>query len=103
MTRLGTPATPNKSSSFNFEDLQSLQNEFEKLKHIVDDKLGRFGQLIDKKVSKEDLDNLERRMLDQLNGLINNLIERFADKKETAKKFAQIEKQVSQFLIKGTA
>lgn len=90
MTRLGTPATPNKSgnASFNMEEIQNLQNELEKLKHVVDDKYNRLHQQIEKKVSKEDLDNLERRLLDQLNGLINSFIDRFADKKEVAKKFA---------------
>ena len=51
-------------------------------------------KLIEKRAIKEDVDNLERRLQDQIQEILHGLIDRFADKKETAKKIAFIEKQL---------
>ena len=40
-------------------------------------------------------------MQDQMNDMIKNFIERFADKKEVAKKIAAIEKQVRNLELKS--
>jgi uncharacterized protein YpmS len=41
------------------------------------------------------VENLERRVTDKLNELIKSMIDRFADKREIAKRFALVEKQVT--------
>ena len=43
---------------------------------------------------------MERRVTDKLNELIKSMIDRFADKREVTKKFAFIEKQVLNIIIK---
>lgn len=71
-----------------------MNGEMDKLKSHFDDKFQQLLKLIEKRAIKEDVENLERRIQDQLNELIKGLIDRFADKKEVAKKIAHIEKQV---------
>jgi molecular chaperone GrpE (heat shock protein) len=92
---LGTPSTPNKGSFNNSEELEKLSTELNRLKHLFDDKFNQLIKLIEKRAIKEDVENLERRFQDQINDIIKNFIDRFADKKEMAKKLAAIEKQVS--------
>jgi hypothetical protein len=61
---------------------------------MFDDRFNQLLKLIEKRAIKEDVENLERRFQDQLNDLTKSFIERFADKKDVAKKIAAIEKQV---------
>ena len=92
--RLGTPGTPSQhaQSSSGSEEIQKLNGDIDKLKQLFDEKFNSLLKLIEKRAIKEDVDNLERRMQDQMNDLISNFIERFADKKEVAKKFSSLEK-----------
>ena len=91
--RLGTPGTPSQHSPISgSEEIQKLTGEIDKLKHLFDEKFNQLLKLIEKRAIKEDVDNLERRMQDQMNDMIQSFIERFADKKELAKKISSIEK-----------
>jgi len=75
-------------------DPDDLQNELNKLKHLFDDRFNQMMKLIEKKADKEDLDALERRLMEKLNDLIRGMIDRFADKKDTNKRLSALEKQI---------
>ena len=50
---------------------------------------------IDTKASKQDLEDLEARLMEKLQELMNNLANMFADKDQMRKKFLALEKNVS--------
>jgi DNA mismatch repair ATPase MutS len=82
------------SNAASSEDLERLQNEIEKLKHLFDDRLGQLLSLIDKKADRVELDSLEKRINDHINELIKSLLDKFTDKKDFFKRIASLEKQV---------
>jgi hypothetical protein len=67
--------------------------------HLIDDRINQLLKMIDKKADRADVEDLERRVTDKLNELIKNMIDRFADKREVAKRFALIDKQVGSTFI----
>jgi hypothetical protein len=51
--------------------------------------------ILDQKASKSDLEDLEQRLMDKLQELLNNLSNMFAEKDQMRKKFLSLEKNVS--------
>ena len=76
------------------EEISRLVHDVQKLRHIVDDKHNMLMKMIEEKAERSDVEDLERRVTDKLNELIKSMIERFADKREVAKRLALIDKQV---------
>ena len=64
------------------------------LRNLFDDKLNTILQYLDKKADKGDLEQLDKMIVDKLNDVIKNIIERFADKKDTHKRLSALEKQM---------
>lgn len=54
---------------------------------------------IDTKATKKELEDLEARLMEKLQELMNNLANMFADKDQMRKKFLALEKNVSAFLL----
>jgi len=50
---------------------------------------------LEQKASKSDLEDLEQRLMDKLQELLNNLSNMFAEKDQMRKKFLSLEKNVS--------
>ena len=50
---------------------------------------------INKKADRDELADLEARLMAKLNEILSNLFGQFADKKETNKRFLNLEKNVS--------
>lgn len=71
-----------------------MQNQIDNLRNLFDDKLNTVLQYMDKKADKGDLEQLDKMIVDKLNDVIKNIIERFADKKDTHKRLSALEKQI---------
>ena len=54
---------------------------------------------LEMKVSLQQLNNVEQQMISRINDLVNGLDDRYANKDETRKKLAQLEKAVSYFFV----
>ena len=54
---------------------------------------------LETKASKADLEELEQRLMDRLNDMLNRLREMFAEKEPLRKKFLNVEKNVSLFYL----
>jgi hypothetical protein len=72
----------------------SLLKQLEALRRSMDDKFSNVYNLLDLKADKADLDLLERRLTD----FIRSFLDRFADKKDVAKKLAQLESKINALL-----
>jgi hypothetical protein len=71
-----------------------LKSEFSKFK---DDTQSNFKYLHDSlnlKADKQELMELEARLMDKLNEIIKNLLNQFADKADTKKRLTNLEKNV---------
>lgn len=51
---------------------------------------------LEMKVSLQQLNNVEQQMISRINDLVNGLDDRYANKEETRKKLAQLEKALKQ-------
>jgi len=72
----------------------SLLKQLEALRRSMDDKFAHVYNLLDLKADKADLDLLERRLTD----FIRSFLDRFADKKDVAKKLAQMDSKINALL-----
>lgn len=85
----------------NFETNGDLEDELKKLRQDLDDykknndtRLGGIQRELDDKASKQDLLDLEQRLLDKLQELMNSLAGLFADKEGTRKRLNALEKNI---------
>ncbi len=60
----------------------------------MDDKFNQVYKMLDLKADKSELDLLERRLTD----FIRSFMDRFADKKDVAKKLAQMDAKINALL-----
>lgn len=81
--------------------LRDLEGQFKILRSDLNrliDETGRNLQnhqdQINKKADKQDLDDLEARLMDKINEMLKKLIANFADRADTLKRLAALEKNV---------
>lgn len=88
------------SHNISFEaEIKLLREEIHSLKVETDRSITSLGLEIDFKASKQDLEDLETRLMLKLEQLMNNLVNIFADKDATKKKILSLEKNVSFILF----
>lgn len=75
-------------------DYEALQKQIDALRRGMDEKFNQVYKMLDLKADKGELDLLERRLTD----FIRSLLDRFADKKDIAKKLAQMEAKINALL-----
>ena len=79
------------------DELIKLRNEFETHKGESAKQLRNMEGALEDKASKLELEQLEQRLMDKLQELLNNLGNVFVEKEPVRKKFLSIEKNVSLF------
>ena len=77
------------------DDINKLRNDLEAHKTETAKQLRQVDNVLEQKASKTDLDDLEQRLMDKLQELLNNLSNMFAEKDQMRKKFLSLEKNVS--------
>ncbi len=75
-------------------DFDALQKQIDALRRGMDDKFNQVYKMLDLKADKSELDLLERRLTD----FIRSFMDRFADKKDVAKKLAQMDAKINALL-----
>lgn len=76
-------------------ELSKLKNYFMKFKDETVSNMKAFQEGLNKKADRQELDELEARIMDKLNEILKTIFAQFADKKETNKRLSNLEKQVS--------
>jgi len=79
------------------DELAKLRGEFETHKGESAKQFRNMEGALDDKASKLELEQLEQRLMDKLQELLNNLGNVFVEKEPVRKKFLSIEKNVSLF------
>jgi hypothetical protein len=75
-------------------DMDAFQKQIDALRRTMDDKFQHVYKMLDLKADKADMDLMERRLTD----FIRSFLDRFADKKDVAKKLAQIDSKINALL-----
>ena len=81
------------------EELRLLRLDHDQLNEQVQKALPQIQGELETKASKADLEELEQRLMDRLNDMLNRLREMFAEKEPLRKKFLNVEKNVSLFYL----
>lgn len=81
------------------DDLTKLRSEFETHKNESAKQFRNVEGALEDKASKLELEQLEARLMDKLQELLNNLGNVFVEKEPVRKKFLSIEKNVSLFYL----
>ena len=76
------------------EELARLREEFNKFRDDTNSNIKYLHDSLGMKADKQDLLELEARIMDKLNEIIKNLLNQFADKNETKKRLNNLEKNV---------
>ena len=72
-----------------------LRSDLNRLTDETGNNFKNHQDQINKKADKQDLDDLEARIMDKINEMIKKLIASFADRQDTMKRLAALEKNVS--------
>lgn len=67
-----------------------------------DDATGSFkaiGDSLNMKADRDELSELEARIMEKLNEMLKKLLQQFADNKETKKRFNAVEKNVKHYVL----
>ena len=81
------------------EDLHKLRSDFETHKLDSAKQFRNVNDALDDKATKLELEQLEQRLMDKLQELLNNLGNVFVEKEPVRKKFLNIEKNVGLFYL----
>jgi predicted ribosome quality control (RQC) complex YloA/Tae2 family protein len=81
------------------EDLHKLRSDFETHKLDSAKQFRNVNDALDDKATKLELEQLEQRLMDKLQELLNNLGNVFVEKEPVRKKFLNIEKNVGFILF----
>lgn len=75
-------------------EVSQLKKDYDQFKQDTNGNLKFLGDSLNLKADKNDLHELEARIMDKLNEIIKNLLGQFADKNDTKKRLANLEKNV---------
>lgn len=88
---------PNQNSQLDGdleEEVKKLKQSLDDYKNMNDKRLSGFQKELDDKATKQELADLEQRLLDKLQELMNSLAGLFADKEGTRKRLNALEKNI---------
>ena len=80
------------------EEVNNLKQAFMKLQDEYSSNFKNLQDQINKKADKEQLLELEARIMEKLNDMLKRLLGNFADRNDTLKRLASLEKNVSFFI-----
>lgn len=80
------------------EDLERLREEFEAYRDQSQRNLGDLNQQMPTKADKQDLIDLENRIMDQLREMIQQILSQMPNKDDIMKRFAQISKKIKEIM-----
>lgn len=80
------------------EDLQKLREEFEAYRDQSQRNLGDLNQLMPTKADKQDLVDVENRIMDQLREMIQQILSQMPNKDDIMRRFAQISKKIKEIM-----
>lgn len=81
------------------DDIAKLRSELEGLKNETGKHFNELNQAMNEKTNRSELDQLEQRLMDKLQELLNNMSNVFVEKEPVRKKFLSIEKNVRFFIL----
>jgi hypothetical protein len=76
-------------------DLQKLKSEFYKFRDLTGNNFKNLEDMVNKKADRDELLDLEARIMEKLNEMLRKLMGNFADRSDTLKRLASLEKNVS--------
>jgi hypothetical protein len=76
------------------QEFENLRNEFIKFRDETNNNLKNVNDTLPRKADKEDLNELEQRLLERINEMLKKLLGSFADKNDTKKRLTNLEKNV---------
>lgn len=75
-------------------ELARLKSDLQKFRDEVGNSFKLVNDMLSKKADKSELIDLENRLIDKLNEMLKSLFNQFADKNDTKKRLANLEKNV---------
>ena len=80
------------------DEINTLRAEFEQHRDMANASLDKLNQEMPNKADKQDLIDLENRILDKLRDMIQQILNQFANKDDVMKRFAQLSKKIREIM-----